>query len=222
MRVACLADQHGQLDFTIPDCDLIVHAGDICPDWRINSAFNQLQWLNRDYREWMRQQPEVPFVATWGNHDWVGYSNIPPQLRWTLLVEEPATVMGRNGQVLNIYGTPYSKQFYNWAFMGEEAELDGRFANIPYKLDILLVHGPAYGLCDDTVRGDLTGSHALLKHLKRAKPRYVICGHIHEARGHETLQHSDGTTTEIHNVSLVDEVYDLYPNPVTILEIGGA
>lgn len=217
MRVACIGDQHGQLDFTIPDCDLILHAGDICPDWRINSALNQLNWLNTKFKDWMEKQPQVPWVATWGNHDWVGYANIGPTLPWNLLVEKEITVND-----LKIYGTPFSKQFYNWAFMGEEGELDGRFARIPYGLDILLVHGPAYGLCDDTVEGDLTGSQALLKHIKRVKPKIVVCGHIHEARGQDELVHTDGTKTMIYNVSSVDELYDLYLNPVTMIEIGGA
>jgi Icc-related predicted phosphoesterase len=218
MRVACLADQHGQLDFTIPDCDLILHAGDICPDWRTNSAFHQLSWMNREFRNWLDTQPQVPFVGTWGNHDWVGYSNMPPQLQAQaqVVIDKEVTVNG-----LKIYATPWSKQFFNWAFMGEEAELDGRFARIPYGLDILLVHGPAYGLCDDNAQGEPCGSQALLKHIKRTKPRYVICGHIHEARGNDILLHPDLTETHIVNVSLVDAMYDLYPNPVTMLDIGG-
>ena len=58
------------------------------------------------------------------------------------------------------------------------------------KVDILLTHNPPYGyldLVDNPIvpkswNGKHAGSHSVLEYIKRKQPKYVICGHIHEAR----------------------------------------
>ncbi|HJX50552.1 MAG TPA: metallophosphoesterase [Candidatus Nanoarchaeia archaeon] len=62
-----------------------------------------------------------------------------------------------------------------------------RFGN----LDILLCHQPPYGILDKVNfpgapkhwQNKHAGSKAILDYIKKKHPRYVFCGHIHEAKG---------------------------------------
>ncbi len=63
------------------------------------------------------------------------------------------------------------------------------------RLDILVTHVPPYGLLDtvnsNIARPEWTGRHAgskaILQYIRQYQPRYVFCGHIHEAEGTEKL-----------------------------------
>ena len=205
--IGAVSDTHGDLPDVPSHLDILVHAGDVCPDWSRNSAWNQGQWLDSHVRAWLEDH-KMPTVATWGNHDWVGMANIQPILPWTMLIDKPAEVGG-----LKIWGTPWTKRFSNWAFMDDEEGLDEKFRKIPADLDILIVHGPPFGHVDDGMREDGLGSKALLAHIMRAKPSIVICGHIHEAKGDSSIDHANGRRTYIHNVSMVDLTYRRYSGP---------
>ncbi len=63
----------------------------------------------------------------------------------------------------------------------------GNFKN----LDILLCHQPLYGILDKVGfkgapkqwLGKHAGSKVILGYVKKKQPKYVLCGHIHEAKG---------------------------------------
>lgn len=62
-----------------------------------------------------------------------------------------------------------------------DGQLDGRF-------EILVSHPPPRGCqLDLTRRGDHVGSTAVREWVDERQPSLVICGHIHEARGTETI-----------------------------------
>lgn len=48
---------------------------------------------------------------------------------------------------------------------------------------ILISHNPPYGYLDKAYTGKHVGSEILLRAIRKHKPKYVFCGHIHEARG---------------------------------------
>jgi Icc-related predicted phosphoesterase len=72
-----------------------------------------------------------------------------------------------------------------------EEEMARTFFNAVGKVDILVSHQPPYGVLDRVGAkyapkgwvGKHAGSRLLLDYISKHKPRYVICGHIHEARG---------------------------------------
>lgn len=80
-----------------------------------------------------------------------------------------------------------------------EARLETAYAESVLKrfgknLDILVCHQPPYGILDRVGkpapkhwRGKHAGSKAILKYIKKNKPGYVFCGHIHEGEGHKTI-----------------------------------
>lgn len=62
-------------------------------------------------------------------------------------------------------------------------------------VDILLCHQPPYGILDKvnsshapkSWQGKHAGSREILNYIKSQKPKYVFCGHIHEAKGMKKL-----------------------------------
>lgn len=55
------------------------------------------------------------------------------------------------------------------------------------KDSILISHVPPYGSLDKLREGKHVGSKIILNMIKKHKPRYVFCGHIHEAKGKKKL-----------------------------------
>jgi Icc-related predicted phosphoesterase len=202
MRVCAISDLHGSLP-DIPDCDLLLIAGDICPMSDHSLAF-QTEWLDVVFRSWLQKLP-MPTVAVWGNHDWIG-EQAPervPQLPWILLQDSAVTFRG-----LKIYGSPWQPRFFDWAFNLDEPDLARQWARIPADADLLVLHGPPYGIGDFTRRGVHVGSPSLRQRIFEIKPRLVVFGHIHEGRGQWQI---DGVT--LANVTLVNEACETIHEP---------
>jgi len=76
----------------------------------------------------------------------------------------------------------------------EEDVKANKFFKILGNVDFLLLHQPPFGILDKVgskapklYRNKHAGSSYILNYIKRASPKYVICGHIHEARGEKTF-----------------------------------
>lgn len=206
MKVVAVSDLHGYLP-AIEPCDLLILAGDLCPNFSGNHEKDRLRqaaWLASHLRPWLAENPVRQTVAIWGNHDFVGQRAdlIPKGLNWVLLNDQ-----GFEFQGLKIWGTPWTPTFFNWAFMQDEDALEKRWEKIPAALDILVSHGPPYGYCDGLResggRIKRCGSKALLEAVSRTNPAHLICGHIHDGRGEGVLP----VGGIIRNVAYVDEAY---------------
>ena len=72
MKICAVSDLHGNLP-TIPECDLLIIAGDVCPDkfkhnnYRFPDRDGQLAWLHYEFKTWLRDQPAAETVMTFGN-----------------------------------------------------------------------------------------------------------------------------------------------------------
>ena len=83
---------------------------------------------------------------------------------------------------LKVFGCPYTPKFVGGFQLKTQTEEKRIFEEIPNDTDILIVHGPPYGILDTTSRGQKVGSRALLhKVLKEAKLKAVVFGHVHES-----------------------------------------
>lgn len=105
-----------------------------------------------------------------------------------------------NGARFTVYASPYTPEFCQWAFPYER-HIDRYNPQPPVSVqqlsvqapnpvpsypgvDIMLTHGPPYGIFDEVVpSGSHVGCENLLKATTRAKPRLHVFGHIHEAYG---------------------------------------
>jgi Icc-related predicted phosphoesterase len=179
MRILLTSDLHGQLPDT-PECDLLIVAGDICPFWSHDAAY-QMGWLKADFSQWLRSRPGNPeIVGVAGNHDFAFERDrdLGRQLPWHYLKDSTVAIHGTR-----IYGTPWVPRFAHWAFQASYHQLDRIYDDVPSRTDIVVSHGPARGCCDLTMYGAHAGSVAALRMIQRIQPSLFVCGHIHEAHG---------------------------------------
>jgi Icc-related predicted phosphoesterase len=193
VRFVFLSDTHElHEELTVPECDVLVHAGDYS-----NRGFTDDL---KDFLTWFSKQPGKVKLLVPGNHDFC-CERTPAMARELCekvgvryLQDEGCTVGG-----LTLWGSPWTPRFGNWAFMKDRgADLAERWALIPERLDVLVTHGPPMGLGDMTRRGVAVGCEALLERVQVVKPRLHVFGHIHEGMGEHRLE---GCETRFINAS---------------------
>lgn len=207
-RVVAIADLHGNLPEDLPDGDVLVIAGDVCPLADHAPAF-QARWLARELYPWMDRLPhrEVAWIA--GNHDFVCEpAGWEPGGRGHYLRDSGVELAG-----LSFYGTPWVPHLPRWAFHASDEELASRSAAIP-KVDVLISHGPPFGTGDRLARGGHAGSTALRGRLDQVSPQLCAFGHIHEDHGCWRR----GMTT-LANVAHVDADYRVRPGAAGVFEL---
>ena len=85
---------------------------------------------------------------------------------------------------------------------------------IPHNTNVLITHGPPYGILDRTFQNLNAGCTNLLTKIEETNPQYHIFGHIHEGYG---LTEREGTT--FINASSVDFGYKIRKLPFYDFEI---
>lgn len=214
MKIIGISDSHGShWDIKVPDGDILVHAGDFSSQGRLPDTLDFLRWFNT--------HPHKHKIFIAGNHDWLMEQDPNfwriikmefPNL--TYLQDEACEVEG-----LKFYGSPQSPRFFNWAFNRDRgADIKRYWDKIPTDTDVLITHGPPYGICDEAYRvGFNTTEHAgckdLLDAIKRVKPKIWMGGHIHYSYGSGNIIHDDGTRTVCYNCSILNEDYAVANKP---------
>lgn len=209
-RLVCISDTHSKLDQTkIPDGDVLVHAG----DHTMSGSLVEIQAALRQ----IAQLPHACKVIIAGNHDWA-FQRHPELARMMAsapgliyLQDSEATVAG-----LRFYGSPWQPEFNNWAFnLSRGAALADVWSKIPGGLDVLVTHGPPFGLGDSVSRGSVLqvclGDEDLMTAICRKRPRLHVCGHIHE--GYGDREYLD---TRFVNASILDGRYQPVNAPIVV------
>ena len=88
---------------------------------------------------------------------------------------------------VKFWGSPFTPWFHDWAF-NRTHDIGRHWDLVPDSTDVLVTHGPPYGICDllahpDAGQDPHVGCPLLLKTIERVRPRAHVFGHIHEARG---------------------------------------
>lgn len=202
MRLVALADTHGyHRALTVPDGDVLVHAGDLT----LRGTRPQLE----DVADWLRALPHRHKVVVAGNHDfWLqgnraGAREVFRGLHY--LEDEEVTLDG-----VRFYGSPWQPWFHDWAFNARRgAPIDVYWQRIPVGVDVLVTHGPPAGFGDRVFDGQRVGCEDLLRHLVRVRAKVHLFGHIHEDRGawtHGATRVVNCTTSECELPPTVVEV----------------
>jgi Icc-related predicted phosphoesterase len=204
MKIVVISDTHNQHPkLVLPEGDLIIHAGDISENGTNQECLEFLQWFS--------QLPFKHKVFIAGNHDFMLERASNSQIEFPegviYLRDSACEIEG-----LRIYGSPYTPEFYNWAFMKKRgAEIRKVWENIPSKLDILVTHGPPFKVLDRNLYGVFTGCEDLLERVKEVKPKIHAFGHIHESYG--TIEENG---IKFINASSLNINYKLANKPVEI------
>lgn len=205
MRLVCLSDTHMKHDqVTVPDGDVLIHAGDL-------ATFGGVAQIEQA-AGWLRSLPHETKIVIAGNHDRVlqSYPKHAESLLegLTYLFDSSVQV----GEFL-FYGSPWQPEFQSWAFNLPRGEkLREKWDLIPDETDVLITHGPPYGFGDRTYMiGEHQGCAELLEAVGRVQPRLHIFGHIHEGYG----MYNYGETLMI-NASVANHRYQIVNEPVVI------
>jgi len=158
-----------------------------------------------------------------GNHDWL-FQREPQEARRRLggvtYLQDSAVIIDG----LRFWGSPWQPWFLSWAFnLPRGRALREKWALFPEGTDVLITHGPPYGLHDRVGKtfskmvsavmgqGEHAGCRDLLQAVTRLSPRLHVFGHIHEGYG----QTRRGDTLHV-NASICDARYRPTNPPVVV------
>jgi Icc-related predicted phosphoesterase len=183
IRLVAISDTHGlHRHLTIPDGDILIHAGDI-------TGHGQMEQV-ADFNDWLGTLPHRHKIVIAGNHDFC-FEDQPEETAALLtnciyLFDEAITLDG-----LYFYGSPWQPWFFDWAFnLRRGPEIRAKWELIPPETDVLITHGPPLGYGDLTSHGECVGCADLLESVRQKRPKLHIFGHIHEGYGMMQNEHT--------------------------------
>lgn len=206
MQTTLISDTHSQHNqLNLKGGEMLIHAGDVCNRGTENEVLQFLDWFaNQNYKHKI-------FIA--GNHDWFFEQASAEEIE--SIIPKGVHYLNDSGicvNGINIWGSPIQPTFFDWAFNRDRgAAIDKHWQIIPNNTDILITHGPAFGILDQTQDGRHVGCDDLLLKIKEIKPKIHVFGHIHEAHG---IREIDGTT--FINASVLDLRYNMTNEPIII------
>lgn len=194
MRIVATSDTHGQFGkVKLPVGDILVVAGDILRNFVLDKFVDssiQLGHLRDDFVPWLRTIRKLysNILIVPGNHDRC-FEHATKESREIvegvpgvhLLIDQGVTIDG-----VKFWGSPWSTWFggETWSFNIPQREGAAQeiWAKIPADTNVLITHGPAYGIMD-FCDGRNTGCIHLRNRIWQVRPKLHICGHIHQCVG---------------------------------------
>jgi predicted phosphohydrolase len=178
MRIVAVADTHTFQDDlrVIPEGDVFIHAGDLCRAGRLDELRTVVAWL--------RALPHRHKIVIAGNHDWCFVRE--PKASLEILAEGAVYLQDSQAVIegVRFWGSPWQPEFNDWAFNLPRGEaLAKRWALIPPGTQVLVTHGPPFGIGDwagDPVR---QGCEELRAAVYRVRPWLHLFGHIPQDGG---------------------------------------
>ena len=202
MIIDCISDLHG-FPPPLPGGDLLIVAGDLTAR---DTASEYLKFFS-----WLMQQSYKKIILIAGNHDGEiekGFVEVKfYQGSRIVYLEDSYTEY----EGLKIWGSPWTPTFGSWHFMQDRgAPIKEKWDLIPDDTDILITHGPAYGILDQVKESSrkkgedrFAGCKELRNAIFRVKPKLHVFGHIHEMG----CKKVNLTTTTFVNACIMDEKY---------------
>lgn len=202
LKIVIISDTHGMHEYlTIPDGDILIHAGDM-------TEYGLLSEI-QEFDDWLGTLPHKHKIVIAGNHELCLEEDAGCLLfhNATYLEHEAVTIEG-----IRFFGSPWQPYFHGMAFNLRRGQaLAEKWQQIPNNTDILITHSPPYKYLDH-IRSEWVGCEDLLKRVQEVKPKFHIFGHIHENYGQE----SNLDTTFINACSVLE--LDAPLNPPVVIE----
>lgn len=223
-----ISDTHSYHDdLELPDGDILIHCGDF------TLMGNPIEVLH--FNDWLGKQDFNYKIVIAGNHDkCVGED---PMFGYKQLTN--ATYLQNSGIEIDgkyFWGSPMTPSFNGMRqgltfFTNSDKEAKNAWSGMPKKTDVLITHGPPFGILDEvkryipygqTVKLDEpetwvenVGDKMLLSKIIKVQPDYHFFGHIHEGYGvREDISYCPNTT--FINASSVNASYNLINNPIEV------
>lgn len=204
MNLVCISDTHCRTNcVALPEGDVLIHAGDFTFRGSLGEIKPELEII--------ATAPHKHKIVIAGNHDWCFDNPFRKKvekdcekLGITYLRDESVTIDG-----VKFYGSPWQPRFFDWAFNVDRGpKIAEKWAAIPDDVEVLITHGPPFGIGDPTYRDGRVGCNDLLGRICELKKLKVhVFGHIHLGYG----EYEDIGVKFI-NASICNERY----NPVNL------
>ena len=206
LKIVCISDTHGKhATVRLPEGDVLIHAGDFMT---YGDRLSEIASFNH----WLTKQPYRHKIVIAGNHDLLFESD--PNLARTQLtaatyLENSAVEIGG----LRIWGSPQQPRFLDWAFNVDRGPAIREYWDmIPVETDILITHGPPFGILDTiTPASEHLGCEELTIAVQRVRPQVHVFGHIHGAHGR-----CERNGIRYLNASVLDESYRVAYSPQVV------
>lgn len=184
MKLWHISDTHGLHEqLRVPDgIDIVVHSGD-ASNWK--DPYRNESEL-RAFIEWFAALPIPTKIFVPGNHDTSLEKGLITRasiedLGINLLLNEERVIGG-----LRFWGSPTTPRYGDWAYMKDRGTINRTWEHIPEGIDVLITHGPPYGVLDATYdhhnKVELVGCSALRKRVAKVPPRFMLFGHVHSTK----------------------------------------
>jgi len=210
MRLVIISDTHNKMSsINLPKGDVLIH----CGDFTVTGTVSEITQFNRELVRQANKFNHIIIIA--GNHDLLFERQ--PQLARSLLDSRVNYLQDSFCVIdgIKFYGSPYQPRFFDWAFnLMRGAELAEKWNLIPDETDVLITHGPPFGILDEVPRQyfiENTGCEELRKRVETIKPKLHIFGHIHCGYGT-----TEKFGVKFANASNCDESYEPTNAPVVI------
>lgn len=194
MKICMLSDVHEQWhNLVVPECDLLVSAGDY--------SYLGRQHIVDSFHYWLSMQKAKHIISVQGNHEvWVemNFQEARDRVhkidkRILFVADQEAIVEGKR-----IWCSSITPAFHNWAWnVPRGKKIRAYWDQIPDDIDMLVTHGPPYGILDqqiphpqpsnvpsNTAKYDHLGCEELIKKVRQFKNlKLHVFGHIHGSSG---------------------------------------
>ncbi|MBE8222231.1 MAG: metallophosphoesterase [Bdellovibrionales bacterium] len=207
MKLTFISDTHNHHSkLNLTSGDILIHCGDFTNKGSISDVEN--------FSTWMQKQNFKYKIVISGNHDF-GLEDERRFVSESLLKEKDIIYLNDTGieiKGIKFWGSPVQPAFRNWAFNKERGEeIKKHWDLIPQNTDVLITHGPAFGILDKCKTGENVGCKELLTAVNNIKPKIHAFGHIHEAYG---TQETNGI--KFINASNLNELYQCSNLPISL------
>lgn len=208
MRLVCISDTHGDHDgLVLPQGDVLIHAGDFTAHGKREEVQSFMQWIG--------SQGFKHVLCIAGNHD--TYPEQEPEQTLEFAQEQGVVLLNDSGCVIDgrfFWGSPITPRFHDWSFMRDPGkDIEAHWNLIPQNTDVLITHGPPFGIMDGVKRlsggVENTGCPSLLEKVRQLSPVVHIFGHIHEGHGRE-----EQAGVMFLNICTMNENYRIAHEPV--------
>jgi predicted phosphohydrolase len=183
LRLVLLSDTHElHRAIEVPDGNILIHAGGF-------TMFSESMEEVADFNKWLGELPHRYKIVVPGNHEF--FLEADPSDCFMLdnalvLINEGTEIEG-----LRIWGSPVTPMYGGAFGLSSAKDRKRLYAQIPQNIDVLISHGPPYGILDsDPVSGLHQGCHELLDAVMRVRPKLHVFGHIHGAYGVFQTEHT--------------------------------
>lgn len=205
LKIVCISDTHNVTDnLILTSGDILIHAGDFTKTGKKSEV--------QHFAHFMKKQNFKYKIIIAGNHDICfdeknfsaklkKFSDLEANEKDLFTPDDAKKMLSEfiyleNSSVeifgIKIFGSPIadsSRTEGGFVIKGSDEIRKTLWKMVPDATDILVTHGPPYGICDFSKRKVHGGCKFLLQEvMQRIKPKFHVFGHIHEANGKEEIE----------------------------------